>query len=78
MTSPSARMQQAKGNGWKFTPGCGPAVPQTCPETGAGFQMGGPVWAEALHDPAWVAALRTEVQVVSVFGFWAFHSTVFK
>ena len=42
--------------------GAGPAVPQQCPETGAGFQMGGPFWAEPLHDPEWVAGLLDQVR----------------
>ena len=43
-------------------PGIGPAVPQQCPETGSGFHMGGPFWAEPLHDPAWVAGLLAQVK----------------
>jgi tRNA (guanine26-N2/guanine27-N2)-dimethyltransferase len=49
--------QVQKGNGIKYTPGAGPAVPQQCPETGAGFLMGGPFWAEPIHDMDWVAGL---------------------
>ncbi|EFN59063.1 hypothetical protein CHLNCDRAFT_29505, partial [Chlorella variabilis] len=50
------------GNSVKYMPGAGPAVPQQCPETGAGFQMGGPFWAEPLHDPEWVAGLLDQVR----------------
>ena len=42
--------------------GQGPAVPQQCPETGSGFVMGGPYWAEPIHDPAWVAGLLDQVK----------------
>lgn len=42
--------------------GVGPAVPQQCPESGSGFQMGGPFWAEALHDPEWVQGLLEQVR----------------
>lgn len=42
--------------------GAGPAVPQQCPETGSGFQMGGPFWAEPLHDQEWVQGLLQQVR----------------
>ena len=42
--------------------GAGPAVPQQCPDTGSGFQMGGPFWAEPLHDPQWVEGLLQQVR----------------
>jgi tRNA G26 N,N-dimethylase Trm1 len=42
--------------------GQGPAVPQQCPETGSGFTMGGPFWAEPIHDAAWVAGLLDQVR----------------
>lgn len=51
----------AKGGGVKFTPAHGPAVPQACPETGARYLMGGPLWAEPIHDQAFVASLITQV-----------------
>lgn len=47
-----------KGNSTKFLAGSGPTVPEKCPETGAGFLMGGPIWAEALHDFEWIKQLR--------------------
>lgn len=46
-----------KGAGRKYAPGAGPAVPQACPETGAGFTMGGPFWAEPLHSPEALAGV---------------------
>ncbi len=52
-----------KGNNAKYMPGQGPPMPQQCPETGAGYLMGGPFWAEALHDPAWLAGLIQAVDV---------------
>lgn len=51
-----------KGASTKYAPGAGPAVPQACPETGSSFTMGGPFWAERLHDPEWVAGLLAQVQ----------------
>ena len=51
--------QVMKGNNAKYMPGQGPPMPQQCPETGAGYLMGGPFWAEALHDlPGWPASSR--------------------
>lgn len=50
------------GSSVKYSPGVGPAVPQECPESGSGFQMGGPFWAERLHDPEWVAGLLAQVK----------------
>ncbi|GBF93065.1 tRNA (guanine(26)-N(2))-dimethyltransferase-like [Raphidocelis subcapitata] len=46
-----------RGGQTKFTPGHGPAVPQQCPETGARYLMGGPLWAEPIHDHGFVSSL---------------------
>ena len=43
-------------------PGVGPAVPQHCPETGANFLMGGPFWADPIHNMDWVHGILTSVQ----------------
>lgn len=56
-------MQQQKGKGWKFAPGHGPTVPQSCPETGSAFIMGGPFWAGPLHDNDWIRALLASIDV---------------
>ncbi len=37
-------------------------MPDKCPETGSGFQMGGPFWAEPIHDPQWVAGLLQQIR----------------
>ena len=42
--------------------GAGPAVPTACADCGSGFTMGGPFWAEPLHDPEWVAGLLAQVR----------------
>lgn len=47
-----------KGKSFKYTAGHGPAVPQECPETGARFLMGGPIWADPIHSRDAVAAIR--------------------
>ncbi len=54
--------QVVKGNSIKYMPGAGPAVPQQCPETGSGFLMGGPYWAEPIHDHAWLQGVLKAVQ----------------
>eukprot|EP00887_Chlorella_sp_A99_P005640 scaffold1.g5640.t1 len=51
------RSQRQGSNAWKYTPGHGPAVPQACPETGGAFVMGGPFWAEPIHDQEWVVGI---------------------
>jgi tRNA (guanine26-N2/guanine27-N2)-dimethyltransferase len=47
----------SKNGNPKFMPGHGPSVGERCPETGARFLMGGPLWAEPLFDPAFVGQL---------------------
>ena len=41
----------------------GPVMPQVCEQTGSSYLMGGPLWSEQLHDPAWVSAVTRIVQV---------------
>lgn len=57
-------MQIQKNNGVKYMPGTGPAVPQHCPETGANFLMGGPFWADPIHNMDWVQGILKSVQVI--------------
>ena len=56
-------LQIQKGKGIKYMPGLGPAVPQQCPETGANFLMGGPFWADPIHNMDWVHGILKHVQV---------------
>ena len=56
-------MQIQKAGGVKYMPGVGPAVPQQCPETGANFLMGGPFWADPIHNMDWVHGILKSVQV---------------
>jgi len=51
-----------KGNSVKFMPGAGPPMPERCPETGSGYLMGGPFWAEPIHDPAWLQGVLGAVK----------------
>jgi tRNA (guanine26-N2/guanine27-N2)-dimethyltransferase len=46
-----------EGNKKKYTPGVGPAAPPRCEECGRAFHMGGPIWTEPMHDPAFVGKL---------------------
>lgn len=39
-----------------------PVVPQQCPETGSGFSVGGPIWADPIHDQDFVARLLDHVE----------------
>lgn len=51
-----------KGNSIKYQPGHGPPVPEICPETGSGFSIGGPYWAEPLHDVSWAKGVLALVR----------------
>lgn len=51
-----------KGNSVKYAPGAGPPIPQRCPETDAGFTMGGPFWALPIHDQEFVSGLLAMVK----------------
>lgn len=42
-------------------PGHGPVVPQKCPETGAAYLVGGPLWSEPIHDMTWAQAIKDDV-----------------
>ena len=62
-TPPLQPVGQRKESGAsvKHMPAHGPVVPQHCPETGSSFLMGGPLWAEPLHDMTFVAGLLEEL-----------------
>ncbi|TRZ04570.1 hypothetical protein HGM15179_019796 [Zosterops borbonicus] len=45
------------GNGFKYSPATGPPVGVTCEFCGQRHQVGGPIWAEPLHDPEFVEGL---------------------
>lgn len=50
-----------KGTSIKYMPGSGPAVPQQCTHCGSGFTMGGPFWAEPLHDREAITAVLADL-----------------
>ena len=60
---PPCFQQVKKGNGYKYQPASAPPVPERCSETGAGFSMGGPFWAEPLHNMKWVQGVLQHVKV---------------
>lgn len=41
------------GNG-SYQASTGPTCPPVCPETGAAFRLGGPIWSAPMHDMEWV------------------------
>lgn len=57
---PVARMHEKKGV-TKYTPGV-VSVPDTCPETGKHLYVGGPIWADPIHDMVWVKNIRKELE----------------
>ena len=48
------RMQQGKGGQAKHTAAPGPPCPMQCADCGSAFRLGGPMWADALHEPAFI------------------------
>ena len=48
------RVQQGKGGQTKHTAAPGPPCPMQCPECNSPFRVGGPMWADALHEPAFI------------------------
>ena len=51
-----------KGNSTKFQAGSGPAVPQSCPDCGWHYNMGGPFWTEPIHSMDWVNSIKKQVE----------------
>ena len=45
---------KGKGNSMKYGPGFFPPVPEQCPESGASYTMGGPLWTGEIHNIEWV------------------------
>ena len=39
-----------KNKNVRYMPGAAPEVPKRCPDTNSGYIMGGPVWADPIHD----------------------------
>lgn len=46
-----------KGNSRKYGPAYGPPVPEKCPETGASYTVGGPIWSDPIHDADWIKGI---------------------
>ena len=55
LSCPSFFLQPvARHTGNSYQPGLGPVGGAVCPETGAKFKVGGPIWSEPIHDASWV------------------------
>lgn len=50
------------GRSCKYPPGTGPPVDRQCDQCGSIFRLGGPMWAESLHQPDFVSGLLAEVK----------------
>ncbi len=53
---------QIKGNSRKYGAGHGPPVPEKCPETGASYAIGGPIWSDPIHDPEWIKGILSHMK----------------
>ncbi len=51
-----------KGGHYKFTPPHGPAIPAKCPHCGFRYHVGGPIWAERIHDMVFVQKVINSVE----------------
>ncbi len=60
---PVGKFNGGPGNG-SYQASSGPTCPPVCPETGAAFRLGGPIWSAPMHDMEWVmeALNRAEEQ----------------
>lgn len=54
--------KMVKGNSMKFSPGNGPPVGEKCPETNSGYTIGGPYWAEPIHDVQWAKGILSYIR----------------
>jgi tRNA (guanine26-N2/guanine27-N2)-dimethyltransferase len=50
------------GNSRKYGPAYGPPVAQHCPETGASYTIGGPIWSDPIHDKEWIKGVLTHMK----------------
>ena len=41
----------------KYNPSIGPIVGTSCSECGQKFQIGGPIWSEAIHDKEFIDSM---------------------
>jgi tRNA (guanine26-N2/guanine27-N2)-dimethyltransferase len=59
--SPIGRVR-VKGNSRKYSAGHVPADTSVCPETGAPFTIGGPIWNAPLHDADWIKGVMAHLR----------------
>ena len=63
LSCPSFFLQPvARHTGNSYQPGLGPVGGAVCPETGAKFKVGGPIWSEPIHDASWVEEALARVE----------------
>lgn len=68
---PIAQVVPTKGEGnFKFMPGSGPVVPQSCQHCHHHHRMGGPIWSAPIHDHDFVGRVIARVQA----GCGSFHT----
>ncbi|BFY98987.1 hypothetical protein BsWGS_02027 [Bradybaena similaris] len=68
---PIAQVVPTKGEGnFKFMPGSGPVVPQSCQHCHQHHRMGGPIWSAPIHDHDFVGRVIARVQA----GCDSFHT----
>jgi tRNA (guanine26-N2/guanine27-N2)-dimethyltransferase len=53
---------ECKGNSVKYKAGSGPPVPPKCVHCDRPHQIGGPIYSDPIHDPAFVAGLLKDVE----------------
>lgn len=51
-----------KGSNFKYTPAVGPPVGSTCNHCGSRHNVGGPIWADALHDKEFLQNVIASVE----------------
>jgi tRNA (guanine26-N2/guanine27-N2)-dimethyltransferase len=51
-------------NGHNFQPAHGPTCPELCPETGAKFRLGGPIYSAPMHHQEWVLEALTRAEAM--------------
>eukprot|EP00897_Mesotaenium_endlicherianum_P008110 jgi/Mesen1/7327/ME000376S06488 len=61
---PVGRIAQ-KNNHTRYMPATGPTVKQACDDCGKHYNLGGPIWAAPIHDPAWVHDMLARVRAAS-------------
>ena len=59
---PLGEKTPTKGNNFKYTPAVGPPVSSTCNHCGSRHNVGGPIWADRLHDKDFLQKVIASVE----------------